>query len=67
MKELIPVILVYSLMLWGFVAASKAFIEEGNRWEVSFLNTFQDAQSNFYGFPNGSFLETKVIIHLNQT
>ncbi len=49
------------------LAVNATFNEEENRWEVSFLNTFQDAQFRFYGFPNGSFLETKVIIHLNQT
>ncbi len=51
----------------AYIAVNATFNEEGNRWEVSFLNTFQDAQFSFYGFPNGSFLETKVIIHLNQT
>ena len=42
------------------------FSEEENEWVVSFLDTFQDAQSKFYGFLTGPFMENEVIIHVNQ-
>jgi len=50
----------------AYFAVNVTFNEEGNEWEVSFLDTFQDAQSKFYGFPNGPFMENEVIIRVSQ-
>lgn len=47
-----------------YLAVNVTINEEENRWEISFLDTFQDAQLRFYGFPGGSFMEPEVIIHL---
>jgi membrane-bound metal-dependent hydrolase YbcI (DUF457 family) len=50
----------------AYFAVNVAFNEEENEWEVSFLDTFQDAQSKFYGFPSGPFMENEVIIRVSQ-
>ncbi len=47
----------------GYLAVNVTFNEEEDKWEVSFLDTFQDAQLKFYGFP--TFWETEVIIFLD--
>lgn len=49
-----------------YLAVNATFNEERNGWEISFLDTFQDAQFRFYGFPNIPFRETEVVIFLNQ-
>ncbi|MHA2245765.1 MAG: metal-dependent hydrolase [Candidatus Hodarchaeales archaeon] len=51
----------------AYLAINASFNEEGNEWEISFLDTFQDAQFRYYGLLNGSFMETEVTIYLNQT
>ena len=50
----------------AYFAVNVTFNGEENEWEVSFIDTFQDAQSRFYGFPSGPFMENEVIIHVNQ-
>ncbi|UCG90467.1 MAG: hypothetical protein JSU57_01680, partial [Candidatus Heimdallarchaeota archaeon] len=50
----------------AYFTVNVTFNEEENDWEVSFLDTFQDAQSKFYGFPTESFMENEVIIRINQ-
>ncbi|MFW9905722.1 MAG: metal-dependent hydrolase [Candidatus Thorarchaeota archaeon] len=50
----------------AYFAVNVTFNGEENEWEVSFLDTFQDAQSKFYGFPSGSFMENEVIICVSQ-
>ncbi len=48
-----------------YLAVNATFNEKENRWEVSFLDTFQDAQFRFYGFFGNPFLEFKTTIYLN--
>lgn len=50
----------------AYFTVNVTFNEEENEWEVSFLDTFQDAQSKFYGFPTGPFMENEVIIRVSQ-
>jgi membrane-bound metal-dependent hydrolase YbcI (DUF457 family) len=49
-----------------YLAVNATFNGEENRWEVSFQNTFLDAQLRFYGFSDFSLMRTKEVIHLNQ-
>ncbi|MFX1515602.1 MAG: metal-dependent hydrolase [Promethearchaeota archaeon] len=50
----------------AYFAVNVTFNEQENEWEVSFLDTFQDAQSKFYGFPSGPFMESEVSISMSQ-
>ncbi|MFX0124136.1 MAG: metal-dependent hydrolase [Candidatus Hodarchaeota archaeon] len=50
----------------AYFTVNVTFNEEETEWEVSFLDTFQDAQSKFYGFSNGPFMENEVIIRVSQ-
>jgi membrane-bound metal-dependent hydrolase YbcI (DUF457 family) len=56
----------FELVSEGYLAMSVTFNEEANQWEVSFLDTLQDAQSQFYGFGNGAFMENEVVIIVKQ-
>ncbi|MFX1507249.1 MAG: metal-dependent hydrolase [Promethearchaeota archaeon] len=56
----------YERISEAYFAVNVTFNGKDNEWEVSFLDTFQDAQSKFYGFPGGPFMENEVIIHVSQ-
>jgi membrane-bound metal-dependent hydrolase YbcI (DUF457 family) len=50
----------------AYFAVNVTYNVEENEWEVSFLDTFQDAQFKFYGFPSGSFMEKEVSVRVSQ-
>ncbi|UCG01687.1 MAG: metal-dependent hydrolase [Candidatus Heimdallarchaeota archaeon] len=50
----------------AYFAVNVTFNGEEKEWEVSFLDTFQNAQSEFYGFPSGPFMDNEVIIRISQ-
>jgi hypothetical protein len=50
----------------GYFAVNVTFNGGENEWEVSFLDTFQDAQSTLYGFPSAPFMDNEVIIRVSQ-
>jgi len=51
----------------AYLAVNAKFNDKENRWEVSFLDTFLDAQFRFYGISGTLFLESETIIYLNST
>jgi inner membrane protein len=50
----------------AYLAINVTLNTEEARWEVSFLDTFQDAQFRFYGIPNELFMIAKTTIFLPQ-
>ncbi|UCG04677.1 MAG: metal-dependent hydrolase [Candidatus Heimdallarchaeota archaeon] len=47
------------------LAINATFNEKENRWEISFLDTLQDAQNQFYGIPEWFSIDTETTILLN--